>query len=114
MHTDLRIDWAADKFHVFVLTPAFGLRFSYFKYLYRKYSPLYTSSFLGMTNILYITQPKIYKAFYYSLFSGDCLGAVFESQYEGLVPVKKINAYFDKLKDPQHSEGKYTSIINII
>jgi len=35
---------------------------------------------------------------------GDCLGAVFESRYEGLVPVNKINAYFDKLKDPQFSE----------
>jgi len=35
---------------------------------------------------------------------GDCLGAVFEMQYESLVPVKKIDDYFDRLKDPHHAE----------
>jgi len=35
---------------------------------------------------------------------GDCLGAVFEMQYESLVPAKKIDDYFDQLKDPHHTE----------
>jgi len=35
---------------------------------------------------------------------GDCLGAVFESRYESLVPLKKIDDYFEKLKNPHFLE----------
>lgn len=35
---------------------------------------------------------------------GDCLGAVFEMRYESLVPLKKIDEYFDQLKSPQFME----------